>query len=211
MGLKPSPMAYICLGAGGIGAVAAMVMQWWMSAVDYPVRIGGKPFFSWPAFVPITFELFVLFASLATMGGMIVLCKLGSWASPLHDSGVMVEVTTTRHGVVLDADDPKFSEDDARALLESTGCDDIRPLYEAVSDEGFSVPSTTSPSTVSTTWSSGCRSSYITPLGLITTSPLSGSRALTLPAVHVTRPSAGSIRCSFHSSSFNVSSIRSPS
>jgi len=134
MGLKPSPMAYICLGAGAVGASAAMLMQWWMSAVDYPVRIGGKPLFSWPAFVPITFELFVLFAALATMGGMIALCKLGTWASPLHDSGVMVEVTTHRHGVVLDADDPKFSEADARALLESTGCRDIRTLYETLSD-----------------------------------------------------------------------------
>jgi hypothetical protein len=135
MGLKPSPMAYICLGAGGVGAAAAMLMQWWMSAVDYPVRIGGKPYFSWPAFVPITFEVFVLFAALATMGGMVVLCKLGTWASPLHDTGVMVDVTTTRHGVVLNADDPKFSLDDARDLLESTGCADVRPLYEHLTEE----------------------------------------------------------------------------
>ncbi|MDJ0522589.1 MAG: DUF3341 domain-containing protein [Planctomycetota bacterium] len=135
MGLKPSPLAFLCLGAGGVGAGAAMLMQWWMSAVDYPVRIGGKPFFSWPAFVPIAFELFVLFASLATMGGMLVLCKLGTWASPLHDSGVMAEVTTTRHGVVLNADDPKFDEESARALLEEAGCDDIRLLYENVEEE----------------------------------------------------------------------------
>lgn len=135
MGLKPSPMAYVCLIAGGIGAVTAMLMQWWMSVVDYPVRIGGKPLFSWPAFVPITFEMFVLFAALATMGGMIIFCKLGTWHSPLHDSGVMVEVTTSRHGVVLGSDDAKFSEDAARELLASTGCQDIRPLYEFISDE----------------------------------------------------------------------------
>jgi len=138
MGLKPSPMPYICLVAGGIGAGAAMLMQWWMSAVDYPVRIGGKPLFSWPAFVPITFELFVLFAALATMGGMVFLCKLGRWASPLHDNGVMAEVTTRRHGVVLDASDEKFSETSARALLEGTGCQDVRPLYEAA--DGDAAP-----------------------------------------------------------------------
>lgn len=131
MGLKPSPLPYVCLGAGGVGAGLAMLMQWWMSAVDYPVRIGGKPYFSWPAFVPITFESFVLFAALATMGGMIVLAKLGRWHSPLHDNDVMLEVVSRRFGVVLDAVDDKFeSEDAARALLEKTGCKDVRPLYE---------------------------------------------------------------------------------
>lgn len=132
MGLKPSPMPYICLGMGGVGLGVAVLMQWWMSAVDYPVRIGGKQLFSWPAFIPISFELFVLFAAISTFVGMIVLCKLAKWHSPLHDSGVMVEVTTTRHGVVLESEDALFTEDGARALLEETGCKDIRPLYEFV-------------------------------------------------------------------------------
>ena len=135
MGLGRSPVAYICLGAGFVGAGVAMLMQWWMSAVDYPVRIGGKPMFSWPAFVPVTFEMFVLFAALATFGGMIVLCKLGRWHSPLHDSGIMAEVTSTRFAVVLDAEDPLFEEGAARSLLEGTGCDDVRPVYEDLEDE----------------------------------------------------------------------------
>lgn len=135
MGLKASPLAYLCLSAGAMGAVLAMLMQWWMSAVDYPVRIGGKPLFSWPAFVPITFELFVLFAALATMGGMLVLCKLGRWHSPLHDNDVMAEVTSSRYGVVLAAADEQFSEDGARELFDEAGCKDVRPLYEPEEDE----------------------------------------------------------------------------
>ncbi len=132
MGLKPSPMSYICLGAGALGASAAMLMQWWMSAVDYPVRIGGKPMFSWPAFIPITFELFVLFAALATMGGIVVLCRLGKWHSPLHDSGVMVDVTSRRYAVVLSERDELFSEAAATKLLAEAGCNDVRPLHERV-------------------------------------------------------------------------------
>ncbi len=134
MGLKPSLIPYFCLTAGFIGAGAAMVMQGWMSAVDYPVRIGGKPLFSWPAFVPITFELFVLFAALAVMGSMIVLCRLGRWHSALHDTGIMAEVTSSRFAVVLEAKDSLFSEEKARALLEEAGCTDIRPLYEREDD-----------------------------------------------------------------------------
>lgn len=138
MGLKPSPIPYICLGAGGLGAAVAMLMQWWMSAVDYPVRIGGKPLFSWPAFVPITFELFVLFAALATFGGVIALCRLGRWHSPLHDSGIMADVTSNRFAVVLSADDEKYDEDAAKGLLADAGCEDIRPLVERdEEDEAF--------------------------------------------------------------------------
>lgn len=129
MGLPPSKLPFVTLGAGFVGAGLVLYMIYWMSAVDYPVRIGGKPYFSWPAFVPITFEAFVLFAGLATMGGMIVLTKLGSWASPLHDNDVMGEVTGSRLGVVLDADDEKFSENTARDLLEGVGCEDVRVLY----------------------------------------------------------------------------------
>jgi len=66
MGLKPSPLPYICLGSGFVGAALALGMQGWMSAVDFRVVVGGKEFFSWPAFVPVTFELFVLFSLLIT-------------------------------------------------------------------------------------------------------------------------------------------------
>ncbi|MBU0753645.1 MAG: DUF3341 domain-containing protein [Planctomycetes bacterium] len=131
MGIKESPIPYFCLTAGFIGVGVALLMQWWMSAVDYPVRIGGKPLFSWPAFVPITFELFVLFAALATMGSILVLCKLGRWHSPLHDTGIMGEVTSCRYAVVLEAKDRLFTEERARAILQEAGCTDIRPLFEA--------------------------------------------------------------------------------
>lgn len=136
MGLKPSLVPTICIGAGFGGAAVAMLMQWWMSVVDYPVRIGGKPLFSWPAFVPIAFELFVLLAALATFGAMIHFCRLGRWHSPLHDSGIMEEVTTRRFGVVLDASDELFREDEARRLLEAAGCRDIRQVHEHVEEGG---------------------------------------------------------------------------
>jgi hypothetical protein len=138
MGLPASPVAYLCLGAGFVGAGVALLLQWWTSVVDYPVRIGGKPLFSWPAFIPITFELFVLFAALATMGSILVFCKLGRWHSPLHDSGIMAEVTSHRFAVVLEAKDGLFTETSARRLLEESGCKDIRPVHEIEeTDEAF--------------------------------------------------------------------------
>lgn len=135
MGLKESRIPWLTLTAGFAGVGLALLMQWWMSAIDYPVRIGGKPLFSWPAFVPITFEIFVLMAALATFGAVVVFGRLGRWHSPLHDSDVMAEVVTNRFGLVLSAEDPNYREEAARSLLASTGCDDIRPLVERVEED----------------------------------------------------------------------------
>ncbi|MBN1443441.1 MAG: DUF3341 domain-containing protein [Planctomycetes bacterium] len=136
MGLEESPIPYVSLVSGFAGAGAALWMQWWMSAVDYPVRIGGKPLFSWPAFVPIAFVFFVLFAALGTMASLFILARLGRWHSPLHDSGIMAEVTSHRFAVVLQADDAIFDEQTAAEILRSAGCEDIRPLYEREEEGG---------------------------------------------------------------------------
>lgn len=137
MGLKESRLPTICLTCGFIGVAAALGMQGWMSAVDYRVVIGGKEFFSWPAFVPVTFELFVLFSAIAITVCFIFMCKLWRWHSPLHDNNIMAEVTCDRFAVVLEANDEKFSEDNARTLLEKTGCKDIRVLFDAEQDDSF--------------------------------------------------------------------------
>ncbi len=136
MGLKNSPIPAICLSAGFAGVGAALLMQWWMSAVDYPVRIGGKPLFSWPAFVPIAFELFVLFSALAIVCSVLVFCRLGRWHSPLHDSDVMRLVTSDRFAVVLCSKDRLFAEREAAALLARAGCGEVRPLYEHEEEDG---------------------------------------------------------------------------
>jgi len=128
MGLRPSPIPYVTITAGFVGLVAALLLTGLLSVWQYPIRIGGKPLWSWQAFVPIYFELFILFAALATMGSVILFCKLGRWHSPLHDSGVMAEVTGSRFAIVLEARDKAWSEPAARQLLESSGCRDIRPL-----------------------------------------------------------------------------------
>jgi len=130
MGLKPSPVPYVTITAGFIGLITALLLTGLLSAWHYPIRIGGKPLWSWQAFVPIYFELFVLFAALATMGSVIFFCRLGRWHSPLHDSGVMQAITCDRFAIVLESRDGAYSEPAARQLLEATGCQDIRPLVE---------------------------------------------------------------------------------
>jgi hypothetical protein len=128
MGLKTSPIPVITLLAGFGGAGLGFFFMWWTSVVDYPVLVGGKPLNSWPAFIPATFEFFVLFAALATFACVLFFCRLFRWHSPLHDAGVMHDVTTTRFGIVLQAADERFSWAAAESLLAEAGCRDIRPL-----------------------------------------------------------------------------------
>ena len=136
MGLKASPVHQLALGAGFAGLAVAIALTGGLNAIHYPIRIAGKPMFSWQAFVPIYFELFVLFAAVAIMGSLFVFCGLGRWHSPLHDTGVMREVTADRFAIVLEAIDKRYSEADAKALLEATGCRDIRPLVELEEEDG---------------------------------------------------------------------------
>jgi hypothetical protein len=63
MGLKPSRLGIFCFACGVVGVVSAFALQHWTMAIDWPINVGGRPFNSWPAFVPVAFELLVLFAS----------------------------------------------------------------------------------------------------------------------------------------------------
>ncbi len=135
MGLKDSPIPTITIIAAFTGFVSAVVLTGGLNAVHYPLRVGGKPLFSWQAFVPIYFELFILFAALATLVSVVVYCKLLRWHSPLHDSGLMKEVTGDRLAIVLESADEEYIEQTCRPLLEAAGCTDIRHLFENTDDE----------------------------------------------------------------------------
>ncbi len=76
LGIRRSWIPWATLAAGITGGTLAFWFMSWTSAVDWPLNVGGKPFVSWPAFVPITFECTVLFAGLTTMFALWAACRL---------------------------------------------------------------------------------------------------------------------------------------
>ena len=126
MGMKPSPVPYVTLTAGFVGLATAIALTGGLSVWQYPIRIGGKALFSWQAFVPIYFELFVLFAALATMASVVWFCRLGRWHRRLHDSDVMRDITCDRFAIVLSAG----AENEAqRATCAPSWLEDRLPGY----------------------------------------------------------------------------------
>ncbi|HVT79258.1 MAG TPA: DUF3341 domain-containing protein [Phycisphaerae bacterium] len=119
VGYRRSPIAAITLIAGMLGAATGFGMCWYAFAVYYPLNIGGRPHNSWPAWIPITFELTVLFAALSAAIGMLALNGLPRLNHPVFEIPSFGRASRDRFFLVLEARDPKFSADGARAFLSA--------------------------------------------------------------------------------------------
>ena len=128
LGQPGSKVPWIVLGGGLTGAACGFLLQWWTSAVDYPIRIAGKPYFSWPAFVPVTFELGVLFSAFAAILGMLALNRLPQPYHPAFGHSRFRKVTDDGFFLAIEADDPQFSVDRALRDLAGAGGSHIEVL-----------------------------------------------------------------------------------
>lgn len=131
MGLKPSIVGKIS-GIGGLfGMTVALLMQWWTSAIDYPLIISGKPLFSLPAFIPVTFALTILFAAFGAVFGMFAVNKMPQWHHTLFNSKQFEQFSDGGFFVSLEASDEKYNEDEVIKFMESIGGKNI----EVIKDE----------------------------------------------------------------------------
>lgn len=131
MGMKKTKLGWVVAAAGFAGAGGAMLLQWWTSAVAYPVVISGKPLFSLPAFVPVTFELGVLFAGFAALFSIMGFNRLPRLHHPLFGSEKFARATDDGFFVSVEETDPSFDAAKTRKLLESAGARHV----EVVEDE----------------------------------------------------------------------------
>jgi len=93
-------------------------MQYWMSAVDYPLNIGGRPLASWPAFVVPSYEMTILFASITAVVGMIALNGLPMPYHPLFNAPNFTHATADRFFLCIETNDAKFDASVTRQFLE---------------------------------------------------------------------------------------------
>jgi len=130
MGLPASKVPWIALGGGLTGCGVALLLQWWTSAVDYKLIIAGKPLFSWPAFVPICFEVMVLFAALGAVLGMFHFNRLPQLYHSLFRSERFERVTDDAFFISIEAIDPKFDADQTAEFLKELGATHVELVEE---------------------------------------------------------------------------------
>ena len=133
MGLPASPLPWLVLVLGLSGASGAMLMQWWVSTTAYALVISGKPFFSWQAFVPVTFEVGILLAALGAVFGMFALNRLPTLFHPLFRSKNFERFSDDAFFISIEAWDPKFDAQATADFLRKIGGVDIEMI---ASDSG---------------------------------------------------------------------------
>jgi mono/diheme cytochrome c family protein len=130
MGIKRTVLPWIVFAAGLTGGCLALFFQWWTSNVDYPWIVSGKPFWSVPANIPITFEVTVLFSALTCFFSMILLNKLPLPSHPLDRYRRFARVTDDRFFLLIQASDAKFDRRETTSLLEATSPASMETVME---------------------------------------------------------------------------------
>ncbi len=131
MGLKRSPLGYF-IGTVGLTALVGMTyFIYWTSAVDYPLVISGKPYFSYQAFVPVIFAITILFSAITATLGMFILNRLPQLFHPLFNSPQFKKVTDSGFFVSVEASDPKFNKVETVSFLQTIGATEV----ELIGDE----------------------------------------------------------------------------
>lgn len=128
MGLKASKVSWIVGSCAFVGASGAMLMQWYLSAVNYRIVVHGKPFWAWEQFLPITFELGVLIAGFGAVLGMLALNGLPRLHHPLFDKERFLRASDDAFFIAIEASD--FPPDQAQDLLRSAGASTIEIVEE---------------------------------------------------------------------------------
>jgi hypothetical protein len=119
LGFHRTALPVVVLIGGLIGCSGGFLLQYWISALDYPLNIGGRPFNSWPSFIPVTFELTILCAALFAVLGMLGLNGLPMPYHPLFNSPRFALATRNRFFLCIEAGDRQFNrETTARFLSE---------------------------------------------------------------------------------------------
>ncbi len=126
LGLRKSPIAGMVLVMAVLGAIAALGLEIWTSGVDYPQVTAGKPYFSWEAFVPIMFELTVLFAAFtAGLGMLLLLNRLPFFRHPMLSAKSMPLITRDRFALAVEAGGGTIDIERVSALLRDCGATSV--------------------------------------------------------------------------------------
>jgi ActD protein len=130
LGLNRTRLPKLVFLGGLLGGLGGYSLEYWTQVIAYPINIGGRPFHSWPHFIPVTFETTVLGAALTAFVGMWALNKLPQPYHPVFNVPAFARASTDRFFLCIEAADPRFDLDATRRFLEGlhpVGVSEVAP------------------------------------------------------------------------------------
>ncbi len=118
IGFTHDEVPLVVLIGGITGGLAGYLLQWWCAAVAYPINVGGRPYHSWPAFIPITFEMTILFGGISALFGMLALNGLPMPYHPVFNVSRFALASKDRFFLIVFSSDKKYNPAETRRFLE---------------------------------------------------------------------------------------------
>ncbi|HEX8558947.1 MAG TPA: DUF3341 domain-containing protein [Pyrinomonadaceae bacterium] len=125
IGVHSTKMPLVVLAGGILGGLTGYLLQFYIHTIYYPINVGGKPFHSWPAFIPITFEMTVLGAGLFAVFGMLAMNGLPEPYHPVFNAPNFALASRDRFFVLVESADPKFDRERTAEFLRTLNAREV--------------------------------------------------------------------------------------
>lgn len=125
LGFHKTRVPLVVLVGGLLGGISGYMLQYWISAISYPLNVGGRPFVSWPAFVIVTFEMTILFGGISAVVGMLALNGLPMPYHPVFNNPRFSAASRDRFFLCIEATDPQFDPEGTVKFMSGLNAVDV--------------------------------------------------------------------------------------
>ncbi len=130
LGIKKSILPFLVLGGGIVGLLTGLALTTYVHVIEYPIIVGGRPYFSLPSFIPPMYELAILFAAFTAVFGMILLNGLPQPYHPVFNVPRFALATREKFFLIIEAKDPKFDLEETRSFMQSLNPQEVFDVEE---------------------------------------------------------------------------------
>ncbi len=130
LGIKRSILPFLVFGGGIVGLLSGIGLEYFVHVIDYPIIVGGRPFFSLPSFIPPAYELTILFAAFTAVFGMLLLNGLPQPYHPVFNVPRFALATREKFFLLIERSDPKFNYDETRNFMQTLNAQEVFDVDE---------------------------------------------------------------------------------